>query len=443
MHDSRQSNPLALLKGIIWLYFWLIFAEGILRKWFLPGYSDIIFIIRDPLVILAFLMSIQLGVFPFRPSVVILVGIAMCSLIFSLTTDTPLKVVLYGLRTNYLHLPFIFLMGGVLNRDDVVKFGKWSIIVLIPIVALMTVQFRSAPSAWVNVAVGAEVSGQLRGAMGKIRPPGPFSFIAGAVMYFGLAWSFVLNGWLQPRDCRRIWVILATLAVGLAIPVSISRSLLLALLTGSMAAFVAMRHEPSRIFGVVVPMGLAGLVLYALSDTSYFEAYSTRWEQSVSAGNSGFHGNVIMRMLGGYLEPFRAAAHAPLLGHGVGMGTIAGARMATGSFTFALSEGELGRVVLELGPFLGFAFIIWRFWLAALLLALSWNKLKIQGDALPWLISVGAAMNLLFAQWGPSTHLGIAVFGAGLVLGALNDPPEPDEPEHPNDAPGHPISAPS
>ena len=40
-----------LIKRLIWLYLFLLIGEGILRKWVLPGLSEPLLIIRDPLVI--------------------------------------------------------------------------------------------------------------------------------------------------------------------------------------------------------------------------------------------------------------------------------------------------------------------------------------------------------------------------------------------------------
>ena len=41
----------AFIKKLIWCYFLLLLFEGALRKWFLPGLSQGLLIIRDPIVI--------------------------------------------------------------------------------------------------------------------------------------------------------------------------------------------------------------------------------------------------------------------------------------------------------------------------------------------------------------------------------------------------------
>ena len=120
---------------------------------------------------------------------------------------------------------------------------------------------------------------------------------------------------------------------------------------------------------------------------------------------------------------------APIFGHGVGAGTIAGARLAGGEHTFELGEGELARIVMELGPLLGFAFIGWRVWLAISLLRYGWSNFKMTGSLLSWLLGGATLLGLISAQWGQATMLGFTVFSAGLALAALNPPPDESEQE--------------
>lgn len=145
-------------------------------------------------------------------------------------------------------------------------------------------------------------------------------------------------------------------------------------------------------------------------------------------GEGGFYVNVILRILNVYIEPFKLAMDAPFWGYGIGLGTIGGARLAVGQTTFLLAESELDRIVLELGPLLGFAFIGWRVWLAGSMIWRSWIGIVAERDMLAWLITGASFMSVISGQWGPATQLGFAVFGAGLALAALNPPAsEPDD----------------
>src|ERR1700719_3459780 len=52
------------IRRLIWLYFVLLICEGALRKWVVPQLSDPLLIIRDPIVILIFLLAIRARIFP-------------------------------------------------------------------------------------------------------------------------------------------------------------------------------------------------------------------------------------------------------------------------------------------------------------------------------------------------------------------------------------------
>ena len=82
------------------------------------------------------------------------------------------------------------------------------------------------------------------------------------------------------------------------------------------------------------------------------------------------------------------------------------------------------RMVLELGPILGFAFIAWRIWLSLELVRQGWLAFRDGDDALSWLLAGACFMGMFNSQWGPATNLGFCVFTAGLSLAAANPPAE-------------------
>jgi hypothetical protein len=49
--SQAVATDYAFIKKLIWAYFLLLLFEGALRKWFLPGLSQGLLIIRDPIVI--------------------------------------------------------------------------------------------------------------------------------------------------------------------------------------------------------------------------------------------------------------------------------------------------------------------------------------------------------------------------------------------------------
>jgi hypothetical protein len=422
MPETVRISTIAPIKRLIWLYWWLLILEGALRKWIFPQWSDPIFLIRDPVVVAIYACAWRAGLFPRTMSLVLLYVIGVASLATALAGDAPFVVTLFGMRTNYLHVPLIFVMALTLDRNDVIRVGRWCLVTSLPIVALMVMQFNSPPASWVNVGVGGQVGGQLYGAVGHIRPPGPFSFISDVVCFFAFAAAFAIYGWMR-RGVFPFWLqAAATLAAVAAFPFSISRSVLFALLVEVAFLAVLLLRDLRRVSTIIGP--LAGIVLIlALSvDSAIFHPMTERWTSAETAGGGNFNTNVVGRILGEYALPFDLAVKTPLGGYGIGLGTVAGARLATGKATFLLAESELGRLVLELGPIIGFAFIIWRAWLALSLLTRSWRDYVMNGSELAWLLAGAAYFPVLNGQWGPATQLGFAVFGAGLTLAALNEP---------------------
>jgi hypothetical protein len=101
----------------------------------------------------------------------------------------------------------------------------------------------------------------------------------------------------------------------------------------------------------------------------------------------------------------------------LGLGTNVGARALVGKVTFLLAENEWSRVLLESGPILGLAFLLWR---TALVGYLGWLSLRALGRAeiLPLLLFSAGFVVLLNGQLGQPTSLGFAVVLNGLCLAA-------------------------
>ncbi len=420
-------NPLKPVKAAIWLYFWLLLVEGALRKWIFPEWSDVLFVVRDPVVIVIYLLAWRGGVFPRRPALVVVWCLIALSLSFSFANATPFIVTAFGLRTNYLHLPLVFVMAQVLDRDDLLAFGRWLMICAVPIAGLMFAQFGAPRDHWLNNGAAGAVGGQIDGAMGHIRAPGPFSFISGVVSYVGLTAAFVLSGWIQERARGLLLLIVATVAITVMVPVSVSRALLLTLMAVAAFGLVAAFRDARRLPAYLAPIAVALALMAVASDSAYVATFRARWEDGLRIGGGDFNSSIVDRVVGDLLRPIEVAADAPFFGHGIGTGTVAGSRLTTGKFIFA--ETESARLIEELGPVLGFAFLGWRIWLSGLIAWKSWRSLRKRGDTLPWMLTAGTILLIIFGQWGQATQLGFAVFSAGLALAAIKERTDAEDEE--------------
>lgn len=419
---STATTNIKYIKYFIWLYLVLLIFEGALRKWIVPQLSAPLLVIRDPIVIGIYFLAYRDNLLSkdiFTRSIILL-GFFSClgGLFTVITAGSSLAVTFFGLRTNFLHLPLIFLIPKVFNIEDVKKVGWWLLILAIPMAILMVIQFNSPADAFINTVAGGEGK-QIDSALGKIRPPGTFSFITGAVQYFALVTSFLLYGLIQSKTYPT-WLLTATgLSVVVAVASSGSRSAIASIATVIVTLFVAMLSRPKlarKSYRLLIVIILVSIGLrFIPSFNEAVEILDTRIESANTAEASS--GGPLGRFLASFSEPFQNLDAIPFLGHGLGMGTNAGSALITGKAEFLLAEGEWARIVLESGFLLGFLFIVLRIalmcWMGKVCV-----EYATKGNILPLLLFGSSALLVLNGQFGQPTTLGFTVFGSGICLAA-------------------------
>jgi hypothetical protein len=418
------------IKLLIWLYLVLLLAEGALRKWVLPAMSDQLLIVRDPVVLAIYALALASGIFPVNRFVVVIAVLAGLSAAASLLGGhTNLLVIAYGLRINYLHLPLIWIMGRVLDRREVERIGAFLLVMAIPMTLVMVQQFRAPMNALINRGVGNDEVGQIFGADGRIRPPGLFAFITGPQLFFPLCAAFFFDEIGGAKRLPSYLLIACGLAIAIALPVSISRTVMLGTAVVAVAFLLALPFSSARFSSLVRPLLLLALVGAGLSRLPVFRegtsVFMIRWDTAAAESDGTAWGSVMDRTVNGFTNPYYFMRTAPFLGHGIGTGSNVGARLTSGKVGFLLAEEEWGKILLELGPVIGGAFILFRIILTGWLGLLAWRALRENRNPLPLLIFAATALSVLQGQWAPPTVLGFVVVGAGLLLGALNPAPVP------------------
>ncbi|WP_237708942.1 hypothetical protein [Gillisia marina] len=180
-----DQEVLRSLKRAIWLYFFLLIFEGALRKWVLPGLSEPLLIVRDPVAIWILYKSIISGLWKPNGYVLSIYAVSILALVLALFIGHGnILVAIYGLRITLIHFPLIFIIGMVFNREDVLKMGKAVLWLCIGMTILVAIQFYSPQSAWVNLGIGGDLEGSgFGGAAGFFRVPGTFSFTNGLAFF--------------------------------------------------------------------------------------------------------------------------------------------------------------------------------------------------------------------------------------------------------------------
>src|ERR1700720_2925181 len=78
-----RSKTIRHIRALIWLYLILLIFEGALRKWIVPQLSNPLLIVRDPVVIAIYMLSLRAHVFPRNGYVICLAVIGVLSTVAS------------------------------------------------------------------------------------------------------------------------------------------------------------------------------------------------------------------------------------------------------------------------------------------------------------------------------------------------------------------------
>jgi hypothetical protein len=321
------------------------------------------------------------------------------------------------------------------------RIGSFILIVVIPMTVLMVLQFRSPIGSWINRGVGEDDLGQIYGASGHIRPPGFFTFITGPMAFFPLAAAFFLYQVSMVRHSFWWWLLVlwpCGAGIVLAIPISISRGTMIATLLVLVVflaslVFGGLTHHLKRLpLKIIGRLSLAFILISGcLAFTPLFkdaqEVFMDRWDTAAAESEGNAVGSLIARITTAFSQPIDTIERTPTFGYGIGVGTNVGARLLAGRTGFLLAEDEWGRVIMELGPMIGVAFIIFRISLTVYLGLLALRAIRQDNDVLPTLLYSAAAWIIMMNQWGQATQLGFAITGGGLILASLNHTDEEEE----------------
>lgn len=442
MQSPTKPRVLTHLKWAIWVYFFLLIFEGVFRKWILPQYSDVLLVVRDPVVLVIYMLAIKARLFPRNNWVLSLSIIGIVSWLVSLVVLEPylpvkalFLVTAFGFRCNFLHLPLIFVMARALDEEDVKKLGWWVLIGLLPMCVLLAAQFNAAPESFINRTAGLGESLQITAGGGKIRPPGTFSFVSGVIFYAAMAAAYLLYGALT-RGAYKNWLLFAAgFALVVTIGVSGSRSVLLAVLVVISSLIAVLIFRPTAVNQFARNLLIVVVLLFLAVRLPIFnegvKVLSDRFTTVAEAEETTIAGGLISRTFAPFTEGillwyYPAPIGAPWWGLGLGIGTNGGGKFLTGRAIFLLTEGEWGRIILESGKILGAAYVIWRAMLTFSMGLFSVRQLK-AGRLLPILMYAAGFLSLLNGQFGQPTNLGFSVFICGLALAAANPagPPDP------------------
>lgn len=419
-----RDQAIRQIRLCIWIYFWLLIFEGSLRKWIMPQLSTPLLLIRDPFTLYACWQGLRLGVFRRDLMFQTLMFLAWIMTFGSLLAGfdpfgTNIPAILFGLRTNFLHLIMMVLIPKVFDSRDVKRMGYWFLVLSFLMGVLMFLQFSAPGGAFINAGAGVGSGAQITGGSGRIRPAGTFTFITGPNLYYPCVAAFTLMGLIQP-GLYPTWALVGSGFSTLAAVIFSggSRGLILGvgLVFASFAAGLA--TEPRRLSKLIGPV----ITLVVLAGVGYLLfGRSDAVESGITVIQGRGFGGIIRRVL---LEfyPIGQITGTPLLGYGLGTATNAGRVLLTTSGPPLQSEGDWGRVIVESGVVLGFAYLFLRVVIFGWVGLLSLKQAK-HNNMLPVSLFGACGYNLLSGQFGQTTALGFAALIGGLCLSSCRVPP--------------------
>ena len=421
MRDSHKKRIRVRSK----IYFFLLFFEGALRKWVLPGFAAPLLIVRDPIAIWMLYLATSTGIIVINDYIKVIWGITAVAFFTTLIFGHGnLVVALYGFRITAFHFPLIFILARILTREDVQKAGEVLLKINIAMTLLVAIQFFSPQTAWVNRGVGGEEGSGFMGAADYFRVPGTFSFTNGLSLFYGLVAPFILYFWISGQKRKpafRILLIISTVCLLAAIPLSVSRTVLFEIVI-TLIFLLAAGSSSRALWGrLIMTVVFGSVILMILQNFSFFKTATFVFTERFTSANEqegGVEGVFLDRFLGGMIGAIGGYGDSPFWGHGLGMGTNAGAKLMSGNIQFLIAEQEWGRLIGESGILLGMGMILVRCYLTYKLLKLSWSAVGMN-NLLPWLLASFSLLMLLQGQWAQPTALGFAALSVGLTIAAF------------------------
>ena len=423
MSNEIVRGEFRWLRRLFWLYVMLLIFEGSLRKWVLPGYANLLLVIRDPVVFAIYFLAFRKGLMSRDPWILSIAVLSAVAFGASFLASTPRLIVpMYGWRANFLHIPLLFLLPKFLQREDVLSIGKAVLLIAMPSAVLMAYQFLSPRDSWINTTAGG-VGFQIDNSAGGIRPAGTFSFITGPVFYYSLVAAFVGHGLLKKGQIP-LWLVFGSLMATLvAASVSGSRSMVGGMVVVGLFGLVGMICHPptlARSYRVIVLGGAAMLVVRTLD---IFRKGGDAFARRIEVASSGQEGSQVYLLTKRMFETFYVPLEGiSVFGQGLGLGTNVGASMVAGTTGFMLAESEWSRIMMESGLLVGGLFLCYRVAVCVLLAMVGLRAAK-KGDMLPMLLAGSGFMLMLNGQLGPPVCGGFIAVCCGLSLAAAAHPP--------------------
>ncbi len=353
-----RHKTISIWKILVYGTLLLNITEGALRKWILPGSSQLVYFAKDSVLIAAYVAFIFSGGSRtnFRTKAVTMLWLLAAIVIF-LDAFNPnvgsVVVGIFGIKCYLLYIGLIYL-GSELFEDWVTfqRFIRWQVILALAICFLGIAQFGSPAESQINrYATGDEQVIVTFGTDATVRITGTFAYITGHVffVFVSIALATGLLGTSRKRINYLLSIATLVLCVG-NIWMSGSRSagVMAAVFTAAVLAWFG--FQQNRVALRLRTLLVVAIALAAFTATTWFNKAYTAYLDRIETSDD----EVIDRLFQHHEVFGLLLDYAGLTGYGTGITHPGAAALEQGlnlkpSEPVPLFEAEYARVLVELG----------------------------------------------------------------------------------------------
>ncbi|MBD2129918.1 hypothetical protein NDI39_22810 [Microcoleus sp. ZQ-A2] len=380
----------------------ILVLEGALRKWVLPQASDMMYFLKDVILLGAYIKYYVLSTserkYPLKGQVInsLIFLVAGWGLFqaFNSSLGSPI-VGLLGLRSYIFYIPLMWMAPNLFqSEEELYQYLRSYLLLTIPVCLLGIAQFYSPASSPINTyAPGVIKNVATFGNENSVRVTGTFSFISGFSLYLIVCFGLLLPLILRKQSWKWKWIFISELLL-----VSVNL-----LMTGSRTSGIS---AGLFLLGYLIVLGLklpartlnllrkffVPAIIVAIAAFIWFRpALEAYWYRSTKTHDVSY------RVVSSFVEPFEFMKYKQLDGYGTGA-THQGSAMLRrvlnlppGEVISVYHEAEMGRIALELGPV---GFLFWYGLRVSLAMALLRNFWKLKR---PFLRQLSLAASLIQA----------------------------------------------
>lgn len=338
----------------------IVIFEGAIRKWILPQASDIIIFLKDIVLIGAYIRYYVLEKhasrnYPnFLALPILLITIWCTAEAFNPYLGSPISGFL-GVKAYLLYLPMIWMIPELFHSEkEFLEFIRYYLLIIIPVGLLGVVQFFSPASSPINVYAGGNDAAALFGSQFQnVRITGTFSYLSGYTAYITAGFTLLIP--LLIRRQTKVWLVVMMIEFSLLFITSFmtgARAIVLYIVFFSFGYILGMilRNNFTAFTQLFRFAPLAIIITIIISYTDMGIAVNAFWARATTSDS------VIERFTKEFSDLSNMYSYGQFAGYGTGATHQAQVTLRqvldlpSGNLSFFFSEGEMGRILLELGP---------------------------------------------------------------------------------------------